>query len=440
MKRETPRKAAKKSPVKKAEVKTSQTETVVKTASRKTLINPVLDKKSGPIKSNQSIQKVSVSKPEKIDLKPAGKSIVSKSPVIAITKITDQSAQKESKSKSEKIDLKSAGKDVISKQPAAGLKTNTGKVPPKKPENKNLSEPKLPELYDTNDTIRGESKKFEIEDKRGYIEPSYKLKGEDVYKLSEEYGETKITLLIQDPYWVYAYWEINAETRKMHGIAKNSNQKQMVLRVYEASLKKYFDIPVNDNTKSWYLQVPQPNMQYFSEIGYLDNGKFKSLARSNTIYVPTDKAAPMVEKQSGSDQKKNEALFEKSGGHILNRLVGSQVVTEWTASPIGLSSASGGISSGSGGVDSKVKPVQRGFWAELHTELIIYGATSPDAKVTIGGVPVKLTDDGKFSIRFYLKDGQHTIPFVAKSHDSIDIISMTPFLNKNTERKEFRNN
>ena len=62
--------------------------------------------------------------------------------------------------------------------------------------------------------------------------------------------------------------------------------------------------------------------------------------------------------------------------------------------------------------------------------------TDPSAKVTVGGMPVKLTPDGKFSIRFVLKDGSHSVPFVAVSKDNVDRIEITPFVNKNTERKD----
>ncbi|BAZ30169.1 putative phosphate transport system substrate-binding protein [Cylindrospermum sp. NIES-4074] len=48
------------------------------------------------------------------------------------------------------------------------------------------------------------------------------------------------------------------------------------------------------------------------------------------------------------------------------------------------------------------------FWFVTDTELIIHGATEPDAKVTIGGHPIKLKSDGTFHLR---------IPFSAKLID-----------------------
>jgi hypothetical protein len=77
----------------------------------------------------------------------------------------------------------------------------------------------------------------------------------------------------------------------------------------------------------------------------------------------------------------------------------------------------GAISSplGAGG-EEKAK----GFWFNVNAELIVYGATEPDASVTIGGRPVRLRPDGSFSLRFSLPDGQYELPVEAISADKRD--------------------
>lgn len=57
----------------------------------------------------------------------------------------------------------------------------------------------------------------------------------------------------------------------------------------------------------------------------------------------------------------------------------------------------------------------RGFWFNINAELIIYGATEPDAGVTIGGRPIRLRPDGTFSYRFALPDGTFDLPAIATS-------------------------
>jgi hypothetical protein len=57
----------------------------------------------------------------------------------------------------------------------------------------------------------------------------------------------------------------------------------------------------------------------------------------------------------------------------------------------------------------------KNFWFMVNAELIIYGATEPDAKVTLGGHEIKLRNDGTFSFRFALPDGVYDLPAVAIS-------------------------
>jgi len=304
---------------------------------------------------------------------------------------------------------------------------------------------KTPKLNGIGETMKGESKKFEIEDNRGYIEPTYELVGDETYVLPPEYGDTKITLLVQDPYWMHAYWEINDDSRKKFALERGKHAKPIMIRVHNVSTKEDFDIEVNDNARSWYFKIPNPGQPYYAELGTKDaKGKFIVIAQSNTVNVPSDKPTDVIDTQwmSPADREKAEELFKRSGGYIIHKLVGSQSMTDWMMSPQSVSSAgSFGVGSGSGGVAAKKPPVQKGrkFWAELHTELIVYGATEPDAIASVGGVPIKLSPNGTFSVRFYLKDGDHSVPFVATSSDGVDTIQITPFVGKRTERTEKKN-
>jgi hypothetical protein len=49
----------------------------------------------------------------------------------------------------------------------------------------------------------------------------------------------------------------------------------------------------------------------------------------------------------------------------------------------------------------------------VNAELVIYGATEPDARVSIGGRTIRLRPDGTFSYRFSLPDGQYALPATA---------------------------
>lgn len=297
--------------------------------------------------------------------------------------------------------------------------------------------PARPMLDDMNDTLKGESKKFEIEDWRGYFEPMYDLSGDVVYSLPHDYGDTRLTLLVQDPYFIHAYWELSPSVRRHFGIENSGHGQDVIIRVYHADTDDFFDVHVNDNARSWYFNVPHPNRPYFAEIGLMEpNGLFRPIVRSNMIEVPSDRASSLTDALNAENRVADE-LFRQSGGYVLHKQVGSEVVSEWLASGSGISSfGSNHVTSGSGVPE---KPRKRSFWAELHTELIVYGSTEPDAQASLGGVPIKLSPDGKFSIRFYLKDGDHSIPFVATSKDGVDTIEIVPFVTQRTTREERTN-
>jgi hypothetical protein len=75
-----------------------------------------------------------------------------------------------------------------------------------------------------------------------------------------------------------------------------------------------------------------------------------------------------------------------------------------------------------GGASSQFKPGHeeakpKNFWLKADTELIVYGATEPDAKLTVQGQPVTLRPDGSFSLRFYLPDSVQEYPIKAVSAD-----------------------
>jgi hypothetical protein len=86
------------------------------------------------------------------------------------------------------------------------------------------------------------------------------------------------------------------------------------------------------------------------------------------------------------------------------------------------------------GVEPSIRPAP-GFWFVLHTELVVSGATEPDATVTIQGVPVRLRPDGTFSVRFQLPDGEQSIPVVATSRDGA-VRSITARVRRETSRFE----
>ena len=74
------------------------------------------------------------------------------------------------------------------------------------------------------------------------------------------------------------------------------------------------------------------------------------------------------------------------------------------------------------------------FWLVVDCELIVYGATEPDARVTVQGRPISLRRDGTFTLRFALPDGKQDIPVVATSAKIDQTRTITPIVTRRTTR------
>ncbi|MGF1571293.1 MAG: DUF4912 domain-containing protein [Nodosilinea sp.] len=70
------------------------------------------------------------------------------------------------------------------------------------------------------------------------------------------------------------------------------------------------------------------------------------------------------------------------------------------------------------GFSASAPPIRpRQFWLVADAELIVYGATEPDATVTIGGQPIKLNPDGTFRFQMSFQDGNIDYPILAVAAD-----------------------
>jgi uncharacterized protein len=70
----------------------------------------------------------------------------------------------------------------------------------------------------------------------------------------------------------------------------------------------------------------------------------------------------------------------------------------------------------------------------VNAEVIFYGGTDPEAKVTIAGRPVQLQADGSFRYHFKFPDNDFEIPIVAVSPDGVETRSAVLFLRRDTSR------
>jgi hypothetical protein len=76
----------------------------------------------------------------------------------------------------------------------------------------------------------------------------------------------------------------------------------------------------------------------------------------------------------------------------------------------------------------------REFFMHVNAEVIFYGGTDPQAKVTIAGRPIQLQPDGTFRYHFKFPDNDFEIPIVAVSPDGVETRSAVLSLRRDTAR------
>jgi uncharacterized protein len=308
------------------------------------------------------------------------------------------------------------------------------------------------------------------------------------------YGESRIVLLPRDPQWAYAYWDITNERKEE---MRSQGGQQLALRLYDVtdvdmeyqsphSIQEY---PLDEMAREWYLSIPVSDREYLLDIGYrCADGRWLVLARSAEIRIPPVYPSDWIEdhfltigwneelkgktfiKLVPPSQKPAAAVTTDAEGNPIYdqifglaesveamRIAGSifgsmhQTPEESLSSfifPSGigawaLPTASGVNMSGVGMSGIGMEAHQpRQFWLIADAELIVYGATEPDAAVSIGGRPIKLNPDGTFRFHMSFQDGLIDYPIVAVAADGEQQRSVhmkfereTPARNTNTKEE-----
>lgn len=293
-------------------------------------------------------------------------------------------------------------------------------------------------------------------------------------ELPEAYGTKKLFLTARDPHWLYANWDLTHEQQSK--LNARSAEGHLILRIYGGKIEGHplYEIHVHPESRHWFAHVERAGNPYTAELGYYSPvGRWMRIAASSATVTPPDsvseeghaefatipfefpfsKLLDIVKAAVRENRPLAQAVEElRRAGHPALPKVNGEPLSNWTQeqekalakiiaiddsrrvwmgsleitelirrrlaqeiSSFGVSSL--GISSFSspfGGMPAK------GFWFMVNAELIIYGATEPDAKVTLGGHTIKLRPDGSFSFRFALPDGNYDLPAVAVSADGTD--------------------
>ena len=260
------------------------------------------------------------------------------------------------------------------------------------------------------------------------------------FRFPPGYGDNKIVILVRDPWWIFSYWEIRKDkeddaARKIR--ESGDSPERSVLRVYDVTdvnfngrnAHSYFDIELKGLASNWYINVGTPDRSWVVEIGIITkSGNFHMLARSNVVRTPRFGMSDQLDAEWMMPEEEYWKMFGLSGGFGVGK--GSLEVREMLKKRLEEQISSAAISSAA---SFYRKPPERKFWLVVNTELIVYGATEPDAKVKAQGKSITLRPDGTFSLRFALPDGKQVIPVEATSSDGVDRRKITPIVTRKIE-------
>ena len=289
---------------------------------------------------------------------------------------------------------------------------------------------------------------------------------EHLGELPESYGTGRLFLVARDPHWLFAYWDLTWQ--QMADCRGQASDGRLLLRLFEKNhAAPIQELTLHHDSRNWYLPVNKAATSYHAELGFWrHDGTFNVVSRSREATTPADSVSPdttarfatipidipfhdllgLIRGHILDGEKLADALHRLQregfkfpfkvgvelgpwtaeqakelqrllGGDILKRTqVGSMEITEWIRRRLLEETSSGMFSAFSPGGASWSGPgPQKGFWFAVNAEVIIYGATEADAKVTIDGQPVKLRTDGTFSFHYTFPDGQYKLPVVAIS-------------------------
>jgi hypothetical protein len=236
------------------------------------------------------------------------------------------------------------------------------------------------------------------------------------------YGDHHIVLMVKDPWWIYAYWEIQPQQERQAHAQLSPDEVgglQTILRVYDITQRnfpaqpahRFMDIPLSSLANNWYIHVDAPDRTFVVDIGLLTRqGRFLLLARSNPVHTPRFGPSDVLDEEWMVPDELYWKLFGLTAGvGGSSGPLGAKELLERARGSPGLFSP--------GFANVGQAQVARGFWLAVHTDVVVHGATAPKSTVTIEGQAVRVRPDGTFSLRMTMDNGAHTVPVQATSPD-----------------------
>jgi len=247
--------------------------------------------------------------------------------------------------------------------------------------------------------------------------------------------QDQIILMVRDPYWLHAYWEISSRLVERIRAAMGHlwHTADPILRLFRIfkdntdGMRREFvsDVAIRGGVNNWYIDVDDPPSSFLVEIGYLarDN-QFFTLMTSNIVETPQcyihDAFGHPDAGWMGipSDICSGAFSGERSGlrNGFVNRDFSGSAKTANRPSALEESDAG-----------------RRKFNLQVDAEVVVKGKTDPTVQLNIKGEGIRLKEDGSFSVRYHLPERRHVFPIVAISEDGIETQTVILAVERNTK-------
>jgi hypothetical protein len=113
---------------------------------------------------------------------------------------------------------------------------------------------------------------------------------EERFLFPESYGTNRVRLLVKDPEWLFAYWDVDPQsvTRETGDLGERSAAlSRLTLRITDPGNGGTSVVLVPPGSRSWYVRADTARRSYRAEVGLtLPSGEFRSLALSNVVVMP----------------------------------------------------------------------------------------------------------------------------------------------------------
>jgi len=258
---------------------------------------------------------------------------------------------------------------------------------------------------------------------------------------SEEPKRDRLILFVRDPYWVQAYWEITTSgvERAKAALAEHWHTAVPVLRllvnqedsIAGAGEQLVQEIRIHGGVNNWYIPVQDPPQAFRAVIGYLaSSGRFHALAQSNLVRTPVPGSSDHVDYNWTDLADIGDRVFSLSGGFAEGASTAlREVFEEKLSRPMNRSALSR-----YGTADVPGKMSSQDFFVDA--ELLIFGKTHRSAEVSISGEPVKVREDGSFTVRVGLPDKRQVFPVSSTSFDGSYTFTTVLAIERNTKVME----